>query len=134
VPIGVQRGARSAMLNVADAQEDQAYLDAYQKVVQTLTLMHKQGIFIVAGTDLGGAFHLHRELELFTEFGMTPAEVLKRKLADFFLVPGNPIEDLKAIKTISLVAKDGNIYFPSEVYPEFGIKPFTEIPKVKNSD
>ena len=117
--------------------------------------MHERGIFIVPGTDLGGAFELHRELELFSKIGMSNAEVLRRasydtaeylgygaelgsievgKLADFFLVPGNPLEDLRAIKTISMVSKDGNIYFPSQVYPEFGIKPFTEIPEVRRAE
>jgi hypothetical protein len=55
----------------------------------------------------------------------------KGKLADFFLVPGDPTKDLKAIKTISMVVKDGAIYFPSEVYPRFGIQPFTTAPKVE---
>ena len=31
---------------------------------------------------------------------------------------------------ISLVVKDGTFYFPSEVYPHFGIKPFVAAPKV----
>ena len=52
------------------------------------------------------------------------------KLADFFLVPGDPITDLKAIKTISMVAKDGTFYFPSEIYPEFGIRPFVQAPEI----
>ena len=45
-------------------------------------------------------------------------------------MPGNPVEDLKAIKTIELVAKDGVVYFPSEIYPYFGIKPFTDVPQI----
>ena len=52
------------------------------------------------------------------------------KLADFFLVPGDPVADLKAIKTIRLVSKGGTVYFPSEIYPHFGIKPFTDVPVV----
>ena len=52
------------------------------------------------------------------------------KLADFFLVPGDPTRDLKDIKTISLVVADGTVYFPSEIYPEFGIEPFVGIPEV----
>jgi imidazolonepropionase-like amidohydrolase len=102
-------------------------------------------VFIVFGTDTGGSFTYHRELELYQRAGMTPAEILKRatydgaatsartsdlgsiekgKLADFFLVPGDPTKDLKAIKTISLVVKDGAFYYPAEVYPKFGIQPF----------
>jgi hypothetical protein len=29
-----------------------------------------------------------------------------------------------------MVVKDGAFYFPSEVYPRFGIRPFAEAPKV----
>jgi imidazolonepropionase-like amidohydrolase len=148
MPIGVQRSAKQALLNVEDEQEDKAYVRAFEKIVEALSMMHERGIFIVPGTDLGGAFELHRELELFQKIGMSNAEVLRRasydmanylgqgdtlgsievgKLADFFLVPGNPLENLKAIKTISMVVKDGNIYYPSQVYPEFGIKPFVSL-------
>ena len=152
MPLSNQRAARVAMLNVADEAEDKAYKDAYAKIVATLKKMHENGILLVPGTDMGGAFRLHRELELFQQFGMTPAEALKRgswdmavymghddklgsietgKLADFFLIPGNPVEDLKAIKTIAMVVADGRILFPDEVYPEFGITPFTTLPAVK---
>ncbi len=151
MPVGVQRNAKVALLNVADQAEDDAYRLAFDKIIETLALMHKKGIFLVPGTDLGGAFAQHRELELFKKIGMSNAEVLRRgsydmanylgygeqlgsievgKLADFFLVPGDPTSDLRAIKTVSMVAKGGAIYFPSEVYPEFGIKPFTTIPTI----
>lgn len=151
MPVGVQRDAKSALLNVADAQEDADYNAAFDKIIEALAMMHDKGILIVPGTDLGGAFELHRELELFQKIGMSPAEVLRRasydmanylghgddlgsievgKLADFFVVPGNPLEDLKAIKTISMVSRGGDVYFPTEVYPEFGIKPFTAMPEV----
>ncbi len=52
-------------------------------------------------------------------------------LADFFLIPNDPTNDLKAIKTISMVSRSGVIYFPSEIYPTFGIKPFVEKSIVK---
>ena len=42
----------------------------------------------------------------------------------------DPVEDLKAIKTIRLVSKGDTVYFPSEIYPYFGIKPFTDVPAV----
>jgi hypothetical protein len=54
----------------------------------------------------------------------------KGKRADFFLVPGDPTKDLKAIKTIAMVVKDGVFYYPSEAYPKFGIEPFVAAPKV----
>jgi hypothetical protein len=54
-------------------------------------------------------------------------------LADFFLIPNDPTKDLKAIKTISMVSRGGVFYFPTEVYPAFGIKPFTEKPVVREA-
>ena len=53
------------------------------------------------------------------------------KLADFFLVPGDPTKDLKAIKTIRMVSRGGTVYFPDEVYTKLGIKPFSTPPKVE---
>jgi imidazolonepropionase-like amidohydrolase len=151
MPVSVQRDSKVALLNVADEAEDAAYRASFDKIIETLSMMHDRGIFLVPGTDLGGAFELHREVELFQRIGFTPAEALRRatydmaeylgfddrgsiepgKLADFFLVPGDPTEDLKAIKSIALVSRGGVFYYPSEIYPEFGIRPFTEAPGVR---
>ncbi len=151
MPASEQRDAKRAMASITDEKEDQAYRGAYDKIVATLKLMKARGILIVPGTDLGGAFTLHRELELYQQIGYTPAKLLKLgsydmaqylgqndrgaiapgMIADFFLVPGDPTKDIKAIKKIALVSQGGVLYFPSEVYPEFGIKPFVEKPVVK---
>ena len=72
------------------------------------------------GSVLGGAACLGAEL----------GSIEPRRFADFFLVPGNPVEDLKAIKTIRMVSKGDTVYFPSEIYPYFGIRPFAEAPAV----
>ncbi|SNS65913.1 Imidazolonepropionase [Sphingomonas laterariae] len=151
MPIGFQRGARKAMVDTSAPGDDAAYRAAFDKIVATVKMLNDRGVLIVPGTDTGGSFTYHRELELYQKVGMTPAQILKRatwdmaaylgqdqrlgsiekgKLADFFLIPGDPTRDLKAIKTISMVAKDGVFYFPSEVYPNFGIKPFAPAPKV----
>ncbi|AFU67688.1 metal-dependent hydolase [Psychroflexus torquis ATCC 700755] len=151
MPPNTQRGYKVALADIASPEDDQKYRGGYDKIVETLKMMKDKGIFIVPGTDLGGAFMYHRELELYQQLGYTPAELLKLasydmanylgdkdlgsiapgKLADFFLIPGNPVEDLKAIKTISMVSRGGTFYYPSEVYPAFGIKPFTPLPVVK---
>jgi imidazolonepropionase-like amidohydrolase len=151
MPVGVQRDARAAWSNIETPEDDAAYAGAFDQITATLKRMKDRGILILMGTDMGGAFTLHRELELYQNIGFTPAEILARatqeaadyvklgdeigsitpgKKADFFLVPGNPVEDLKAIKTIELVAKDGVVYFPSEIYPYFGIRPFTDVPQI----
>ncbi len=152
MPTGVQRSARQAWSNVENPADDKAYRGAFDKVAATIKKMHDAGIFLIPGTDMGGSFTYHRELELYQKAGMTPAQILRRatydmaeyldqeqslgsiekgKFADFFLIQGDPTKDLKAIKAIRMVAKDGVFYYPSEVYPEFGIKPFATKPKVK---
>jgi hypothetical protein len=152
MPIGYRRDAMKALADTSAPGDDQAYRAAFDKIIATAKLLHDRGIFIVFGTDTGGSFTYHRELELYLRAGMTPAEILKRatydsarytgqdqrmgsiekgKLADFFLIPGDPTKDLKAIKTIRMVVKDGAFYYPSEVYPNFGITPFVDPPKVE---
>jgi len=151
MPIAWRRDSMKALADTSAPGDDQAYRQAFDKLVAVVRMLHDRGVFIVFGTDTGGSFTYHRELELYQLAGMTPAEILKRatydsahyvsqdqrmgsiekgKLADFFLIPGDPIKNLKAIKTISMVVKDGTFYYPSEVYPKFGIQPFAPPPKI----
>jgi hypothetical protein len=151
MPIGYRRGAMKAWVDTSAPGDDKAYRAAFEKIIATVKMLHDRGVFIVFGTDTGGSFTYHRELELYQRAGMTAPEILKRatydsarytgqdqrmgsiekgKLADFFLVPGDPTKDLKAIKSIAMVVKDGAVYFPAEVYPHFGIQPFAAAPKV----
>ena len=141
-----------AWIDTSAPGDDAAYRGAFDQLVAVTKMLHDRGVFIVFGTDTGGSFTYHREMELYQRAGMTPPEILKRatydsarytgqdqlmgsiekgKLADFFLVPGDPTKDLKAVKTISMVVKDGTFYYPSEVYPRFGITPFTTAPHVQ---
>jgi imidazolonepropionase-like amidohydrolase len=151
MPIGWRRDAMKALADTSAPGDDQAYRQAFDKLVDVVRMLHDRGVFIVFGTDTGGSFTYHRELELYQLAGMTPAEILKRatfdsaryvgqdqrmgsiekgKLADFFLIPGDPLKNLKALKTIRMVVKDGTVYYPSEVYPKFGIQPFVAAPKI----
>src|SRR5690606_29640250 len=72
-PASQQPDAKMAMASIANDPEDKAYRGAYNKIVETIKLMKERGISIVPGTDLGGAFNLHRELELYQQLGYTPA-------------------------------------------------------------
>jgi imidazolonepropionase-like amidohydrolase len=151
MPVGYQRSAKSARSDTSAAGDDQAYRGAFDQILATIKALRDRGVMLIPGTDLGGSFTYHRELELYQQVGMTPADILawatldmarylgqdqrlgsieKGKLADFFLVPGDPTRDFKAIKTIRMVVKDGAVYFPSEIYPEFGIRPFADAPPV----
>jgi imidazolonepropionase-like amidohydrolase len=101
------------------------------------------------GTDAAIGFTLHRELELYVKAGFSPAEALRiasydcdaylkrdqqygsiarGKVADFFLVPGDPTQDIGQLHHIRMVLKDGVIYYPNEIYQAYGIAPFTSPP------
>ncbi|MEZ5462827.1 amidohydrolase family protein [Dokdonella sp.] len=154
LPVSEQRDARLAWIDSSALGDAEAYEGAWTQILDTLRMMRERGIFLIPGTDMGGSFSLHRELELFAMIGFSNAEVLKRatfdmarylsrdqslgsiekgKLADFLLVPGNPVEDLAAIRQVRMVVKGGTVYFPAEIYPHFGIKPFATSPRVAES-
>jgi hypothetical protein len=85
-----------------------------------------------SGTDMLGTMpgiSLHNELELLTRVGMTPREALAAatsnfvdtfgwddigilepgRKADIIVIDGNPTEDLKKLKNIAILIKDGKI-------------------------
>ncbi len=131
--------------------DDAAYNTAAAKMIELVRMMNARGIRVFAGSDDNNGFVIQRELELLTETGMTPAQVLKRvtvesaqylggdiawgtiapgKSADFLLVPGDPTADIKAIHSVRMTVAQGRVYFPNEIYQVLGVKPFVEPPKV----
>lgn len=154
MPVGVQRDLKQPLLDIQSAEEDAAFKGAFDTTLEVMRRLNNQGTLIVPGTDLGGSFWLHRELELYTQVGMSNAGVLKRAtwdmarylkrgdrfgavrpglVADLLLVPGDPVADITAIKTVAMVVKDGTVYFPTEGYSKLGIKPFTDVPAVSGA-
>ena len=145
VPVGYQRYLKRSYVNFKDDAEKARYDRAFGRVMDTLALLHREGIKLWPGTDDTTGFTVHRELELYAKLGMSPGEVLRTatydcdqylardqlygsmergKRADFFLVPGDPSKDLSTVRRIRLVMKDGVIYYPQEIYESLGIKPF----------
>ena len=117
--------------------------------METMNLLHREGIRLWPGTDDTTGFTVHRELELYAKSGISPAEVLRiatldcdaylsrdqrfgslerGKRADFFLVSGDPSRQISAVRNIRLVAKDGVIYYPAEIYEALQIRPFASPP------
>jgi hypothetical protein len=152
MPISYQRYRRRTFVTIKTPEEDEAYRKSFAKVIDTLRMLHENGIRLLPGTDDTTGFTLHRELELYTMAGMTPAEALRAatiapeeyfrhadelgtiergKLADFFLIAGDPTANLRAIKFARLVSQGDSIYFPSEIYQELSIKPFATPPPIR---
>jgi len=149
MPIGYLRYHERSYVHFKDAAEEDRYAKAFAKVIDTMTLLHKDGIRLWPGTDNAIGFPMHRELELYVKAGYTPAEALRiatfdcdaymkrdqqygsierGKVADFFLVPGDPTKDIGALHSIRLVMKDGVVYYPQEIYDAYGIQPFGSPP------
>ena len=104
-----------------------------QKQLEYVGAMHKEGVRLLAGTDIGNpflfpGFSLHDELELFVQAGLTPLEALKTatvnpakylglsdtlgsiekgKLADLVLLEANPLEDIRNTQKIAAVVVNG---------------------------
>lgn len=151
LPIGLQRRRRQAIAPLSEPGDDAAYLGAFDAVKRVVKRLHDRGVTLLPGTDDGTGLSVHRELEIYGEAGIPAADVLRigtigpekymghdqdlgsierGKKADFLLLPGNPLADLRELHRIAMVVKGGTIYFPAEIYPAFGVKPFADAPAI----
>src|SRR5499427_3417687 len=145
LPLQVQRASKSAgqAVPVPDTATDQLYRASYATFVKMVKKLYDNGITIVAGTDQGSGYALHRELEIYSQAGipaprvlqmatLTAAQVMKRdselgsiaqgKLADMNLVNGNPTANITDIRKVDVVVKGGAVMYPKELYPAVGIR------------
>lgn len=145
LPLQIQRGLKTAgqALPVPDAATDRLYRASYGKFVGMLKKLYDNGIPIVAGTDQGSGYALHRELEIYNQSGipapqvlrmatLTAAQVMKRdnelgsiapgKLADMILVKGDPTTNISDVRKIDTVIKGGVVMYPMELYSAIGIR------------
>ena len=145
LPLQAQRGSKMAgeALPTPDAATDQLYRASYANFVRMVKKLYDDGITIVAGTDLGNGYALHRELEIYNQAGipapevlrmatLTAARIMKRdgelgsiasgKLADLILINGDPTANISDIRKIDTVIKGGALMYPAELYPAVGIR------------
>jgi hypothetical protein len=147
LPLSLQRNLRTAEMNIPDDATAERYNKSYEKMVEFVGRMHKAGVTIIPGTDAIPGFTLHRELELYVQAGMTPAEALQSAtsvsakiarvdadrgriepglLADLVLVEGDPTQDISAIRKVALVVTQGRVVEPAKIYGELGIRQFVQ--------
>jgi imidazolonepropionase-like amidohydrolase len=110
----------------------------FAKLLSVLRALHRAGVPIVAGTDQGVPGHsLHRELELYVDAGFTPMEAIQAatlvparvmgkagelgtveagKRADFIVIDGDPLADIRAVRKISLVVAGGKAFDPAALW------------------
>jgi imidazolonepropionase-like amidohydrolase len=152
MPIGYQRYRRRSFVDFKSREHEQTYERSFAKLMDTIGVLHKAGIRLLPGTDDGTGFTLLRELELYAQAGVPPAEVLSfatlgcaqylgrdqelgsiepGKRADFVLLEGDPTRDISAIRRARLVMKDATLYFPAELHEAIGIRPFVVAPAIR---
>jgi len=129
LPPATERGFRSGGFAVPKDLTRADYRASWAVMVALLARMHQAGIRIVAGTD-GSGIEIVRELEIYTQAGLTPAEALAAativparlvgmethtgsirvgKTADLVLVEGDPSKRIGDLRQTRLVMLDGKL-------------------------
>jgi cytosine/adenosine deaminase-related metal-dependent hydrolase len=116
------------------------YQASFRRLVELVGAMHRAGVPIVAGTD-GSGLELIRELELYVQAGMTPAQALQTatrnvaqlvgvadqtgaitigREADLVLVEGDVSTDITALRRTRWVMTDGRLINADELREAVG--------------
>jgi imidazolonepropionase-like amidohydrolase len=134
-----------AFSDAGPGPEDDRTRRLLAKRLALIGVLHKAGVTIVAGTDQAVPGHsLHRELELYVEAGFTPLEAIQAatliparamkrdkdlgsievgKRADFILVDGDPLADIRALRRVRIVVASGKAYDPAKLWQSVGFTP-----------
>ncbi|HSY50227.1 MAG TPA: amidohydrolase family protein [Thermoanaerobaculia bacterium] len=142
LPPQVRRGFLSGGLPVPEGM-DQRYRDSFRNLLAMVKALYDNHVTIVAGTDAMAGFSLHRELELYVQAGIPPAEVLRiatlgaatvmkhddvlgsiapGKLADLDIIDGDPSTNISDVRRVVTVIKDGKVYDARAVAAEIGVR------------
>ncbi len=148
MPVSFSRGLKGAQMHVEE-QFKTSYKDSGNAMQLMLKKLYDAGVPIVPGTDSIAGFTLIRELALYVDAGIPPADVLnmasidsaklmgvahetgsiaKGKTADLVLVDGNPLKDIRSLQKAALVIKGEQVFKPEDIYNAIGVKPFTTSP------
>jgi imidazolonepropionase-like amidohydrolase len=114
---------------------------SFAKLKALVGELNRRHIVVLAGTD-GFGFDLSRELELYVEAGMSPAEALATatilpaqtygladktgsiavgKLAELALIDGDPSKNMSDIRQVEWVMRDGRLMQTADLRAAIGI-------------
>jgi hypothetical protein len=143
LPAQVKRAAFQGGLPALGSKDD-LYRRSFDAMLHMTMRLYRAGVPLVIGTDGIEGLMLHRELELWVQAGIPPAEVLRiatigaaragrvddergsiapGKLADLVLIDGDPVRSISDVRKAAVVVKDGIIYRSAELYRALGMKP-----------
>ena len=114
----------------------------YQGMLNLVKVLYDKGITLVAGTDMGfPGYSLPRELELYVQSGLTPLQAIQTatitpakvmgmdkitgsvkigKQANLLILDANPLTQIRNIRRVNLVIKDGQQYDPHVLHKMVG--------------
>ena len=143
LPAQVRRGAFQGGLPTP-GDKDALYRQSFDAMLRMTARLYRAGVPLVIGTDGLEGLMLHRELELWVQAGIPPAEVLRtatisaarvarvdrergsiapNKLADLVLIDGDPVRNISDVRKTVMVVKDGIVYRSEQLYRAVGMKP-----------
>lgn len=127
------------------AQNSAQAEERFKAMLETVRILHKASVPIVAGTDQAvPGYSVDREIELYVKAGFTPMEAIQAatlvparamnmekdsgtieagKRADVILIDGNPLENISDIRKVSTVFAGGRMYQPGPLWESVGFKP-----------
>ncbi|MDB5134623.1 MAG: amidohydrolase family protein [Mucilaginibacter sp.] len=135
LPLPLQALLKNTGQDTAGAKK---FKPLYQSLLVIVKKLHDAGVTIVAGTDQGfPGFSVARELELYVQAGLTPADAIQTatitpakvmsldkstgsidegKQADIIIVDGDPLKNIRDIRNVTVVIKGGHIYDPGTLH------------------
>jgi|1186.fasta_scaffold00098_5 hypothetical protein len=120
------------------------YARSWDKALRMAKVLHDEHVTVVAGTDYLAGFSLHRELELFVQGGLTPAEALQAatvvparvmkatgrsgsiaagKDADLVVIDGDPLARISDVRKTVMTLRGGVLYATRDLEEASGISP-----------
>jgi hypothetical protein len=135
--------AGSGGLPAADAAAAMRHRLAYERMIALVGELHRSGVAIVAGTDAVAGLSYARELELYVQAGIAPAQVLRiatvngaeamaitdrgrlaaGQVADLILVDGDPSRQISDIRRIHTVIRGDRRFDAAELARAAGLGP-----------
>jgi imidazolonepropionase-like amidohydrolase len=135
LPLPLQAMLKNTGQDTAGARR---YKPLYESMVKIVKKLHDAGVTIVAGTDQGfPGYSVARELELYVQAGLTPADAIQTatitpakvmgidkrtgsveegKQADLVIIDGDPLTTIRDIRKVTIVIKGGHIYDPGQLH------------------